>query len=52
MQILQSNLKIHNYDTNKYSKFVVNDIDWKFKNFNFSSGLSGRILGKIKKCKL
>ncbi len=45
---LQSNLKIHNYDTNKYSKFVVNDIDWKFKNFNFSSGLSGRILGKIK----
>ena len=45
---LQSNLKIHNYDTNKYSKFVVNDIDWKFKNFNFPSGLSGRILGKIK----
>ena len=41
-------MKIHNYDTNKYSKFVVNDIDWKFKNFNFSSGLSGRILGKIK----
>ena len=45
---LQSNLKIHNYDTNKYSKFIVNDIDLKFKNFNFSSGLSGRILGKIK----
>ena len=31
---LSSNLKIHNYDTNKYTKFLVNDFDWKFKETN------------------
>ena len=43
-----SNLKVHNYDTNKFTKFLINDIDWKYKNINFDSGISGRILGKIK----
>ena len=45
---LTSNFKIHNYDTNKLEKFLVNDLDWKYKSFNFSSGLSGRLLGKLK----
>ncbi|MFL2852806.1 MAG: LPS-assembly protein LptD [Candidatus Pelagibacter sp.] len=45
---LTSNLKVHNYDTNKFTKFLINDIDWKYKNINFDSGISGRILGKIK----
>ena len=31
----QSNLKVHNYETNKLTKFLVNDLDWKFKEFKF-----------------
>ena len=45
---LRSNLKVHNYDTNKSTKFFVNDIDWKFKDLNFSSGLNGRLMAKLK----
>ncbi len=44
----QSNLKVHNYDTNKFTKFFVNNIDWKFRNINYKSGLTGNFLGKIK----
>ena len=44
----QSNLKIHNYDTNKFTKFLVNDFNWKYKNLNLNNGLSGRLLGKFK----
>ncbi len=43
-----SNLKVHNFDTNKHTKFLINDIDWKYRNLNFDSGLSGKILGKLK----
>ena len=45
---ITSNLKVHNYDTNKYTKFYINDIDWKYRNISFDSGLSGKILGKLK----
>jgi LPS-assembly protein len=45
---LQTNLNIHNYDTNKTSRFLVNDFDWNFKEFNLSNGLNSKILGKIK----
>ena len=34
----QSNLKLHNYDTNKFEKFLVNDFDWNHRSNNFSSG--------------
>ncbi len=44
----QSNLKVHNYDTNKFTKFFINDFDWKFKNFNFQSGIKGSFLGNLK----
>ena len=44
----QSNLKVHNYDTNKFTKFLVNDIGWKFRNFNLPSGFTSRFLGKLK----
>ena len=44
----QSNLIFHNFETNKFTKFFINDIDWKYKQFNFSSGLNGRLLGKLK----
>ena len=29
---LQTNLKIHNYDTNKNTNFLVNDFNWNYKN--------------------
>ena len=45
---LTSNLKVHNYDTNKFTKFLVNDFDWKHRSFNYPSGLNGRFLGKLK----
>ena len=45
---LLSNKKIDNYDTNKFTKFLINTVDWKFKEFNFASGLKGSVLGKIK----
>ena len=45
---LQTNMKIHNYDTNKTTKFLVNDLIWNSKNILFNSGLSSKILGNIK----
>ena len=45
---LQSNLKIHNYDTNKLTQFLVNDFNWNFKEFNFNSGIKSKIIGHIK----
>jgi LPS-assembly protein len=45
---LQTNFKIHNYDTNKTTKFLVNDVNWKSKNNDFNSGLRGRLLGKFR----
>ena len=45
---LQSNLVFHNYETNKFTKFFINDIDWKYKQTNYRSGLKGRLLGKLK----
>jgi LPS-assembly protein len=45
---LQSNLKFHNYDTNKASSFFVNDFNWTSKDINFNSGLSSNILGNFK----
>jgi LPS-assembly protein len=44
----QSNLIFHNYDTNKSTSFLVNDIDWNYKTKYFSNGLKGNILGKLK----
>ena len=45
---LTSNLNIHNYDTNKFKRFLVNDLDWKFKTNNFMSGIKGNLIGKFK----
>ena len=45
---LTSNLNIHNYDTNKFTKFLVNDLDWKFRSNNFPSGIKGNLMGKLK----
>ena len=43
-----SNLNVHNYDTNKFTKFLVNDLDWKFRTNNFPSGVKGNLLGSLK----
>ena len=45
---LQTNLKVHNYDTNKLTNFLVNDLNWNFREINFDSGLKGNVLGNIK----
>tara|TARA_B100001559_G_scaffold320688_1_gene333719 strand:- start:2484 stop:4796 length:2313 start_codon:yes stop_codon:yes gene_type:complete len=45
---LQSNLIFHNFDTNKLTKFLINDVDWKYQENKYPSGLKGRLLGKLK----
>jgi LPS-assembly protein len=45
---MDSNFKIHNMDTNKTSKFLVNNLDWDFKNFNFDTGFKGKLFSKFK----
>jgi LPS-assembly protein len=45
---LTSNLNVHNYDTNKFTRFLVNDLNWKFKTNSFVSGVKGNWLGKFK----
>ena len=44
---LQSNLKIHNFQTNKLLNSFVNDFDWSSKNF-FTSNIKTKLLGNIK----
>ena len=44
----QSNLKVHNFDTNKVKRFLINDFDWKMSKYNFASGVQGSLLGKFK----
>ena len=39
---LQSNYKVHNYDTNKFTNFLVNDFDWNLKEVFFKSGLKSK----------
>ncbi len=45
---LQTNLKIHNYDTNKLSNFFINDLNWASKNLMSKKGLKSKFLGNIK----
>ena len=45
---LQSNLKVRNYDTNKVTKFLVNDFEWKSKDILLKTGVSSKILGQFK----
>jgi LPS-assembly protein len=45
---LQSNLKVNNYDTNKTSKLLINDFNWKSKYYDFKNGLRNSFLGKVK----
>ena len=45
---LQSNFKVHNYDTNKLKSTFINDFNWNSNSVNFKSGLKGEFLGNLK----
>ena len=45
---LQSNYKVHNYDTNKFTNFLINDFDWNLKEIFFKSGLKSKIFFNFK----
>ncbi len=45
---LQTNYKIHNYDKNKYTNFLVNDFNWGLNEHSYGSGLQGKILGHFR----
>lgn len=45
---LQSNFQIHNYDTNKTNKFLVNDFIWDIYEQNFQNGLNSKLIANIK----
>ena len=45
---LQSNYKAHNYDTNKLTNFLVNDLNWESNDFILNSKIKNKFIGKIK----
>ena len=45
---LQTNLKVHNYDTNKLTNFIVNDLSWSSKDFIHKSGIKSKFLSNFK----
>ena len=45
---LQTNYKARKYDTNKFTNFFVNDLDWDFKEINHKNGLKSKVLGHVR----
>ena len=45
---LDTNLKVHNYDTNKTSKFLINNINWDSGDKNLNNGIQNKFLGNLK----
>ncbi|MDC0943022.1 hypothetical protein OAR49_00090 [Pelagibacteraceae bacterium] len=45
---LLTNLKVRNYDTNKFENFLVNDLNWESKNKILNSGINSKMLGNLK----
>ena len=45
---LQTNLKVHSYDTNKFTNFLVNDLDWESNDKILNSKIKNKFLGKFK----
>ncbi len=45
---LDTNLKVHTYDTNKTSKFLVNTLEWNSLDKIFDSGFQTSLIGNIK----
>ena len=44
----KTNLKVHNFDTNKYKKFVTNEFDWNIDNPFSEKNFNGQLLTKFK----
>ena len=45
---LLSSLETHNYDTNKSTNFIINELDWNFKEINFNSNINTKLIGNFK----
>ena len=45
---LQTNYKVHKYETNKLTNFLVNDLNWVYNKQKFPSGFESKILGNLK----
>ncbi len=45
---LQTNYKVHNYDTNKLTNFLINDINFESDSFVFDKLINNKILANIK----
>ena len=45
---LQTNYKVHNYDTNRFTNFLVNDFNWESNEINFGTGTTSKILGNLR----
>ena len=45
---LKSNIKVHNFDTNKYKKFFTNEFDWNIENPFSEKIFDGKFLTKFK----
>ena len=45
---LDTNFKVHNYDTNKTSKFLVNNFEWSSIDNNSNSGIQTKLLGNLR----
>ena len=45
---LSSNIKLHNYDTNKYEKFFTNDLKWSFEKSLNDLPYDGKFLVNLK----
>jgi LPS-assembly protein len=44
----QTNVKIHNYDTNRYKKFLINDFNWSFNETAKNSFYNSNFLTSLK----
>ncbi len=45
---LLSNYKVRNYDTNKVTNFLINELNWTSKEFIHESGIKSKFLGNFK----
>ena len=45
---LQTNYKVHKYETNKLTNFLVNDLNWVYNKQKIPSGFESKILGNLK----
>ncbi len=44
----QSNLKSHNYDTNRLTNFIINDLDWESNDTFIDSKIINKFFGKLR----